>query len=132
MFRRNSRLSQRNEVFCRLIRDRCEISLLISIEFERISYFLFLQKSSKSLWFTDDFRGNRSYIICANLVNIGSGVWRYYPLEEKRLMKTWKKWKLLVNITVIFYRKNMVVGPPELNTSKVGALVSFEHTNKVT
>ena len=88
MFRRNSRLSQRNEVFCRLIRDRCEISLLISIEFERISYFLFLQKSSKSLWFTDDFRGNRSYIICSNLVNIGSDIWRYYPLEEKRLMKT--------------------------------------------
>ena len=26
----------------------------------------------------------------------------------------------------------MVVGPPELDTSKVGALVSFEHMNKVT
>ena len=26
----------------------------------------------------------------------------------------------------------MVVGPPELDTSKVGALVSLEHMNKVT
>ena len=33
-------------------------------------------KSSENLWFTDDFRGNRSQSIRLNLINIRSGIWR--------------------------------------------------------
>ena len=42
------------------IKDRLQISLLILSEFKRINWLLFPLKSSENLWFSDDFRENRS------------------------------------------------------------------------
>ena len=42
------------------LRSCCHILLLTLSEFKRINYLLFSLKSSENLWFSDDFRENRS------------------------------------------------------------------------
>ena len=59
-----------------LFKDRCHISLLVISEFKQINYILLPLKSSESLWFSDNFRGYKSYLICLNSLNIRSKLWQ--------------------------------------------------------
>ena len=47
------------EIFS-IVRARLQMSLLILSESKPIHQLLFLLKSLENLWFSDDFRGNRS------------------------------------------------------------------------
>ena len=52
------------------VRERLHISLLLSREFKRISLLLCPLKLLDNLWFTDYFRGNRSYFTESNFIFI--------------------------------------------------------------
>ena len=51
----------------RKIRDRRQILRQILSQSKRIDQLLFPLKSSESPWFSDDFRGNRSWLIHSSL-----------------------------------------------------------------
>ena len=59
-----------------LQRNCLHISLLMSSEFKRINQFLFPLKLSENDKFTDDFIGNRSFLIRLNSLNIRCVIWR--------------------------------------------------------
>ena len=75
-------------------RDCFPVLFLILIEFKRINLLLFPLKSSESTWFSDDFRGNRSYLIRINLVNIRSRIWRGSPSRDGKFVFKTEKWYL--------------------------------------
>ena len=56
-------------------RDFLLILLDILSEFKRINQLLFPLKLPENGRFFDDFLGNRSSLICLNLLNIRSGIW---------------------------------------------------------
>ena len=54
----------------RRVRDHLQISFLILNELKEINQLLFPLKSSENQRFPDDFRGNRSYSLRSNSLNI--------------------------------------------------------------
>ena len=54
----------------RRVRDHLQISFLILNELKEINQLLFPLKSSENQMFPDDFRGNRSYSLRSNSLNI--------------------------------------------------------------
>ena len=57
------------------------ISLLISGEFKWINQLLFSLKSSENRRFSDDLRGNESWLIRLNLLNSKRGIWRQFLID---------------------------------------------------
>ena len=56
--------------------DRLQISLLILSEYNRINELIVPLKSSENLWFSNDFRENRSKFIHLKSLNIREEIWR--------------------------------------------------------
>ena len=64
---------------------------------------IFSLKSSENLWFSHDFRVNRSQFICLNSLNIRSAIWRQslnrlgltVAYFIKLLIKTWHEFSLV-------------------------------------
>ena len=65
-----------NEFHTFCVRDCLQTSPLIWSKFKRIFKFCYL-KWLENRRFFNDFKGNRSYLICLNLLNIRSEIWRW-------------------------------------------------------
>ena len=57
-------------------RDHLQISLLILRKFKQINRLIFPLESSENQRFANNFRRNRSYVICLKTLNIRSKIWR--------------------------------------------------------
>ena len=56
--------------------DHLQMLFSILSEFERSNQLLFLLKSSENLWFSGDFRGNKTWLIRSNSRNIKIHIWK--------------------------------------------------------
>ena len=66
---------QINSYIWHTFRDRHQIQLLISSKFKWINWLLFPLKSSENPRFSDDFKGNRSWLIRLNSLTIRGKIW---------------------------------------------------------
>ena len=65
-----------------------QILLLILGDFKWINQLLFPLKYSGRLWFSNDFKGNKSWLICLQSLNNRSEIWRW-SLQLSVIMETW-------------------------------------------
>ena len=59
------------------VKNRLHSSRIILSKFERSEQLLFPLKASGNHWFSDDFRGNRSWLISFSSFNIKNEIWRW-------------------------------------------------------
>ena len=79
-----------------LVRNRRLISPLILSEYKWIKQVLFPLKSSENIWFSDDFRGNRSQFINLNSVVIRTSANIFSEHFSKQFAAGKYKWEMSV------------------------------------